>query len=124
MKSNKIFTGKFFLVWMLAISLVAVVNGCKKDDNSPASSGTPPANEVWMQSNAFNPSSITVSAGTTITWRNKDSAAHTVTSNNGGFTSSSNISGGGTYSFQFMTAGTYPYHCTIHSGMTGQVVVQ
>jgi hypothetical protein len=46
MKSKKIFHGRFFLTLILAINLVAVFNGCKKDDNSPASSGTPPANEV------------------------------------------------------------------------------
>lgn len=124
MKSEKKYQGKFFLLCLLALSSLAVVNGCKKSDNSPMSSGTPPANEVWMQNTAFTPSSITVSVNTTITWRNKDSMAHTVTSNSGSELNSGNISGGGTFTHQFTTAGTYPYHCTIHSGMTGTVVVQ
>src|SRR5712671_6517256 len=123
MKSKKNFAGRFFLVWMLAVSLGAVLNSCKKnnDDNSPSS---PPTNEVWMQNTTFNPSTITVSTGTTITWRNKDSMNHTVTSNSGSELNSGTLGGGATFPHQFNTAGTYTYHCTFHSGMTGQVVVQ
>src|SRR5436853_2223793 len=112
MKSEKKFSGRFFLVWMLALSLAAITNSCKKnsDDNQPASS-TPPANEVWMQGNAFTPSSITVSVNTTVTWRNKDSVNHTVTSNSGSELNSGTISGGGNFSHPFTTAGTYSYHC-------------
>src|SRR5687767_4351470 len=102
MKSKKNFAGRFFLMCMLALSLVTI-SGCDKDDDeTPAPSG-PPANEVWMQNTAFNPSSITVSAGTTITWRNKDNIAHTATSNTGAF-DSGNVNGGGTFSHQFNTA--------------------
>ena len=122
MKSKKIFSGRFFLVWMLALGLVAVTNSCKKnsDDNQPAS---PPANEVWMQGNSFTPSSITVSVNTTVTWRNKDSVNHTVTSNTGSELNSGTVSGSGTFSHQFTAAGTYSYHCNFHSGMAGTVVV-
>ena len=123
MKSVKKYTGKFLLM-ILALSSITVINSCKKSDNQPMSSGTPPANEVWMQSNSFTPGSITVSVNTTVTWRNKDSVTHTVTSNSGSELNSGNISGGGTFTHQFTTAGTYAYHCTIHSGMTGTVVVQ
>jgi plastocyanin len=45
-----------------------------------------------------------------------------VTADNGEF-KSDNIGNGGTYSFTFDKAGTYPYHCTIHPGMTGVVIV-
>jgi plastocyanin len=123
MKSEKKYSGKFLLV-MLALSLVTIMNGCKKDEDDAPAPSSPPANEVWMQNTAFTPSTITVSVNTTITWRNKDSMTHTVTSNNGAFSSSGNISGGGTFSHQFTTAGTYPYHCTPHPQMTGQVIVQ
>jgi plastocyanin len=125
MKSRKIFRSRMFMTWMLALSVVTVLNSCDKDDddddNGPSG---PPANEVWMQNTAFTPSTITVSAGTTITWRNKDNMTHTVTSDNSAFTSSGNLSNGGTHSFQFNTAGTFPYHCAPHPQMTGTVVVQ
>ena len=124
MKSIKKYPARIFLLCTLAISML-IIGSCSKDDdkenNQPSS---PPANEVWMQGNTFNPGSITVSANTTITWRNKDSNSHTVTSNTGGQFDSGTIAGGGTYTHQFTTAGTYPYHCNFHSGMTGQVVVQ
>lgn len=126
MKSGKKFSARFFVV-MLALSLIAVMNGCKKDDNEPASGGgggSPGANEVWMQSNAFTPNSITVNVNTTITWKNKDSAAHTVTSDSGSELNSPTISGGGTFTHNFTTAGTFHYHCNFHGGMNGTVIVQ
>ncbi|HLG35766.1 MAG TPA: cupredoxin domain-containing protein [Bacteroidia bacterium] len=123
MKSKKKYSSEILFVSMLVLSLVMIMNGCKKDEDKPAPSPSQPANEVWMQNTAFGPSTITVSVNTTVVWKNKDSMTHTVTSNSGAF-DSGNITGGGTYSRQFTTAGTFAYHCTIHSGMTGQVVVQ
>ncbi len=120
MQANNIIRTIFFL---LLLSLTS----CEKDSSDPAPSTPAPtgpgANEVWMQNNTFNPSSITVAAGTTITWTNKDNTAHTVTSNDGLF-NSGNISAGSTFSRQFTSAGTISYHCTLHSGMNGTVVVQ
>lgn len=122
MKTEKNF-GRFFLMWTLALSLAAVINSCKKDDNKPDTSGTPPANEVWMQSNSFNPSSITVSRNTTITWRNKDGVNHTVTSTSGSELNSGTIAGGGSFPHTFADSGTFNYHCNFHGGMTGTVIV-
>jgi len=76
-----------------------------------------------MQGMAFTPSTITVSAGTTITWTNNDGVVHNVTSNTSGLFSSGSISPNGTYSHLFSTAGTFSYKCTIHPSMTGSVVV-
>ena len=83
---------------------------------------TPGPNEVFIQDMAFNPSTITVSAGTTITWTNKDAIAHTVTSNTGLFDSGS-INSNGTYSHLFSSTGTFPYHCSIHPNMTASVII-
>ena len=84
----------------------------------------PPVNEVWIESFAFNPATITVTAGTTIKWTNKDGVAHTVTSTTAIFDSGSIAGNGGTYSLQFNTPGTFPYLCTFHPSMTGTVIVQ
>jgi len=86
------------------------------------SSGVPGANEVWIQNMAFTPATITVTAGTTITWTNKDAMTHTVTSDQNWFYSG-NLGTGATYNNIFITAGTYTYHCAIHPSMTGTVVV-
>lgn len=128
MKSGKKIIGRSFIL-MLTLMAAVIMNGCDKDDdyNPPMSSppsSNPPTNEVWIQgNNTYNPSTITVSVNTTITWRNKDAYyTHTVTSNSGEFDSGV-IAIGGSYSRQFTAAGTYPYHCTLHT-MSGQVIVQ
>jgi plastocyanin len=106
---------------LLLLVLTGFFNSCKKDSTSPSTSG----NNVTMQNSAFSPSSITVSVNSTVTWTNKDSYAHTVTSTSSNETyDSGNINAGGTYSHKFTTAGTYSYKCTLHSGMTGTVVVK
>jgi plastocyanin len=83
---------------------------------------SPGVNEVWIQNFGFNPVTITVAAGTTITWTNKDNVAHTVTSTTGIFDSGS-FGTNGTYVHTFSTAGNFPYYCTIHPYMTGTVIV-
>ena len=85
--------------------------------------GGPGVNEVWIiQGMTFTPSTITISAGTTITWTNKDGVSHTVTSDTGLF-DSGGIGIGGTYSHKFATAGTFNYHCAVHPSMMAKVIV-
>jgi plastocyanin len=76
----------------------------------------------------FIPSSITVSVGTTVTWTNDDSAAHTVTSGQDatfdGIFDSSLFMAGRTFSYTFEDAGTYPYFCFVHPWMKGTVTVE
>jgi plastocyanin len=79
--------------------------------------------QVTIQNFAYDPATITVHVGDTVTWTNKDSVNHTVTADNGEF-SSDPLGQGATFSFTFTKAGSYPYHCTIHPYMTGTVVVQ
>ncbi len=73
---------------------------------------------------AFSPSTLTISAGDTVTWTNMDSASHTITSDSGTELASSSISNGGTYSHTFNTKGTFGYHCSIHTTMKGTIVVE
>ena len=77
---------------------------------------------VSIQNMSFSPTEITIAKGTTVTWTNNDSVAHTVTGNATG-PASSTIQPGGTYQFTFDSAGTFPYHCSIHPSMTGTVQV-
>jgi plastocyanin len=122
---NRLLTGIALLFAVLMISF-----SCSKSSLSNmyggggggGGNGGPGANEVWIQGMAFAPSSITVSAGTTITWTNKENLTHTVTSDKGLF-DSGNIGSGGTWGHNFATAGTYTYHCAIHSTMMGRVIV-
>ena len=80
-------------------------------------------NKVTISNLAFSPLSLTVAVGTTVTWTNKDSVAHTVTSDSGVF-NSGNLANGATFSNTFNTAGTFAYHCSIDTNMTGTIIVQ
>jgi plastocyanin len=104
-------------------------NSCSKSSTDyspnpgPGNKGGPGANEVWIQNSAFNPATITINTGTVITWTNKDGVSHTVTSDTYQF-SSGNIAGNETYTNTFSSAGTYVYHCSIHTNMTATVIVK
>ena len=80
-------------------------------------------NSVSIQGLAFKPASVSVTAGTTVTWTNNDSVTHTITSDTGAF-NSGNVAPGATYSYKFGQAGTFAYHCSIHTTMQGTVVVK
>jgi plastocyanin len=71
---------------------------------------------------AFQPASLEVPAGTTVTWTNSGAAPHTVTADNGAF-DSGRLAPGASFSQTFGTAGTFTYHCEIHPQMTGSIVV-
>lgn len=71
---------------------------------------------------AFDPNTITVPAGTSVTWTNLDTVPHTVTSTNGKFDSGI-LGPGRIFNYTFNDPGTYNYYCTIHPYMKGQVVV-
>ncbi|MCL5072573.1 MAG: cupredoxin family copper-binding protein [Actinobacteria bacterium] len=79
-------------------------------------------NEISIQGNAFNPDSLTVKVGETVTWINNDSYAHTVTAKTGEF-DSGNMASGAEFSFTFDKEGTIDYICGIHTFMTGKIVV-
>jgi len=72
---------------------------------------------------AYSPPELNIATGTTVTWTNTDSVAHTSTSDAPGWNSGS-VAPGGQFSTSFQAAGTFPYHCAIHPGMTGTVVVR
>ncbi len=81
-------------------------------------------NMVEIQNFAFSPPNITVKKGTTVTWTNNDSTGHTVTETDGQNGPKSDIlAPGKTFVFTFDTAGSYKYHCSIHTDMTGTVTV-
>ena len=80
-------------------------------------------NIVELKGFAFNPPIITIKAGESITWINRDSAKHTVTSETGSELNSNLFGKDESYSHQFNTAGTYEYYCVPHPSMKGTVVV-
>jgi plastocyanin len=77
---------------------------------------------VTITGYSFQPATLYVRRGTTVTWTNQDSQVHTVTSDNNTFHSAT-LGQGQSYSYTFNSNGTYAYHCQIHPGMYGTVVV-
>ncbi|MFF9128338.1 cupredoxin domain-containing protein [Streptomyces sp. NPDC014889] len=81
-------------------------------------------NAVAIKNFAFSPATLKVKAGTTVTWTNQDTDAHTVTSTgSGGPLHSPALATHATYRYTFTKPGTYHYLCTIHPFMTASVEV-
>ena len=79
-------------------------------------------NAVSIDNFAFVPATLTVAAGGTVTWTNRDEEPHTVAANDGSF-HSPGMGSQATYSHTFPTAGTFDYVCSIHPFMHATVVV-
>lgn len=79
--------------------------------------------DVEIGDSSFKPETITIKKGTTVRWTQKDSAKHTVTSDDLSF-SSELLSKSETWSYTFNEAGTFNYHCAIHPSMKGTVIVE
>jgi plastocyanin len=96
------------------------------ESTAPAQSEPPtPTNgsvTVDIHDHTFDPSQLDVAAGTTVTWTNGDTEAHTVTADNGLFDSGV-LEPGQSYSTWLGGSGTVSYHCEIHPDMKGSVVV-
>ncbi|MFE7329532.1 plastocyanin/azurin family copper-binding protein [Streptomyces sp. NPDC057565] len=92
---------------------------------SHSSTGAPvTGNSVAIKNFAFAPATLKVRVGTTVTWTNQDTDAHTVTSaGTGGPLHSAALATHATYSYTFTKPGTYTYLCTIHPFMTATVEV-
>ena len=84
--------------------------------------GQSSSNAVEIRDFSYQPDTLTVAAGTTVTWTNDGTVPHTVTSNQRTF-DSGDIAPGGTFSYTFDQPGSYPYHCTLHPSMQGQIEV-
>lgn len=78
--------------------------------------------QVSIANFAFSPNDLIVHVGDTVTWTNSDSAPHTVTADDGSF-SSGTLNQGGTFSFTFSKEGTFAYHCANHPSMLASVMV-
>jgi plastocyanin len=108
-----------------AILATALALSAGTGSNAAMSSGDKPASgaEVKIDNFSFGPASVTVPAGTTITWTNHDDVPHVVASDDKIFKSKA-LDTDDRFSFTFIKPGTYEYFCAIHPKMTAKVVVQ
>jgi len=116
---------------VVLLVLACISAGCYSTP-APAPSATAPGatadgtNTIAIRNFAFSPATLTVKAGTTVTWMNDDGTTHTIVSDAGTPDSfgSPPLANGASYPFTFAKAGTYTYHCSIHPSMKGTIVVE
>jgi plastocyanin len=107
------------LTVMLAI-VVAAVSFLSQVD--PITARQDAAVEISVVDFAFEPGTVSVPAGTTVTWTNTGSRPHTVTADDGSF-DSGRLDPGEQFSQTFDQPGTFTYHCGFHPEMQGSIVV-
>lgn len=120
-----------------SLSLVAIVALATACGGSSATAPVPPpvppgtvctpgnGTVCLTASNTFNPSTMTVAPGTTVTWDNETGVTHNVTFDTQGAPASIGNFSSGAKTATFPSAGTYAYHCTIHgASMSGKIIVQ
>jgi plastocyanin len=105
------------LICSVFLMFVAVL-GCKKEDIGGIEPGTV---FVAVRDSFFQPDTIHVDAGLPVRWTNEGNVNHTVVSDSALWTSNP-LAPTWWFEVRFDSAGTYPYHCSLHSGMTGTVV--
>jgi plastocyanin len=101
-----------------ALSLTLFTVALAADDRPRAKTHT-----VTMEGMRFQPEVLTVAAGDTIVWVNRDVVPHTATSDAGRF-DSKEIQGGQSWRYTARSKGKFPYVCTLHPAMTALLHVK
>ncbi len=105
-----------YLIILSVIISVIFLSGCTQQPVNPGE------NTVLIENLTFNPNSLTVENGTTVTWINNDEVDHTIVEDNDLF-SSGTLTNGQNFTYTFTTVGTYNYFCGIHPNMRGKIIV-
>ena len=122
-------TYKYYIKIGIAVIILGVVitSGCTQNQQQSPQNTTNSKNTsystVTIQNFTFTPNTLTVKAGTNITWINQDSAVHDVTSDSGAF-SSPDLDKDDKYTYNFTKPGEYSYYCQEHPSMKGKITVQ
>ncbi|MGM0365002.1 MAG: cupredoxin domain-containing protein [Actinomycetota bacterium] len=126
---------KLNLLIVLSALFILMLASCQTDispaeteaEQEPVIAETGEA-QIEMRNTMFNPDTLTIEQGTTVTWTNEDNLIHTVTSgtrdNETGIFDSGDITRGETFSYTFNEIGTFEYFCRPHIGMKGTIEVE
>jgi plastocyanin len=106
---------------LLALTAVAVLWTVTASD--PANAAPPDAAQIVIKDFMFSPNALTIKAGSSVTWANKDDEPHSVVSDTGLFRSGA-VDTDESFSFKFDKPGTYHFTCSIHPRMVGTIVVE
>ncbi|HZT58704.1 MAG TPA: cupredoxin family copper-binding protein [Pyrinomonadaceae bacterium] len=94
-----------------------------KTDTKPDAGADAAQNQIVIENFTFKPATLTVKAGTKVTWVNRDDVPHTATDTDKRFNSGA-LDTDDRFSFTFEKPGTYDYFCALHPKMTGRIVVK
>jgi len=115
---------------LLSLAAAIALTGCGGSSYSGGGGGgvTDPqpvaTTSVSLRNLAFSPGAIRVAPGVTVQFTNNDGIAHNVTFSSNTISGATDFAAGTRSVVMPATPGTYAYHCTIHPGMTGSVLVQ
>ena len=117
------------MIWIFGFAATVVAALALAQGIMPGLAASPvdqPAsgNIVKIDNFSFGPATITVPAGTTVTWTNNDDVPHVVTSDDNKMFKSKALDTDDRFSFTFTKPGTYNYYCAIHPKMTAKIVVE
>lgn len=107
------------LVTAVALAQGTMLSLAMSPSDKPLSAAT-----VKIDNFSFGPATITIPAGSTVTWTNNDDVPHVVTSDDNKMFKSKALDTDDHFSFTFTKPGTYNYYCEIHPKMTAKIVVQ
>jgi len=117
----------------LSLTCAVILGGCGLNAGTPSNTAAPVANTpatqaasmetdtITIHDFAFDPATVTVKKGATVTWTNDDPVPHEIKSET---FNSGVLNKGQSYSFTFSDTGTFTYTCAIHPSMSGTVTVQ
>ena len=117
---------KLALILTLAICAVAVASHeshMKMHSTAHANTASANPNEIVIANFSFEPATLIVKAGTTVTWVNHDDEPHTATATDKRFNSKT-LDNGDRFSQEFNAPGVYNYYCALHPKMTGKIIVK
>jgi plastocyanin len=123
-------TGSAIVILFILLYMAA---GCifPQPSSAPAATVSPrlsPADEnyITIENLTFNPPVLTIHAGSSATWINREPVTHSVVSDTGNpeLFATAPLAYGQEQSIVFSKPGTYTYHCEIHPSMNGTVIVQ
>ncbi len=106
------------LLAVVAVATLSLVAASGSPNAAP-----PGAAQIVIKGFMFKPMSLTVKAGSTVTWTNKDDEPHSVVSDTGLFRSGA-VDTDETFSFKFDKPGVYHFTCAIHPRMVGTITVE
>jgi plastocyanin len=118
---------------LLSLTAVLAVIGCSSGSSYNSVTGTPnpgpppppvTTTSVDLRNLAFSPRAIQVTPGATVQFTNDDGIQHNITFSSGSVSDPIDFSTGSRSVVMPTATGTYAYHCTIHAGMTGTILVQ